>query len=154
MFWVRVDNRLIHGQVIETWIPFTRARVLMVVNDELAGDAVRQEIMGLAVPQGVEVVFSTVNDCIDLIRHRFKQRLSSLFILFARCSDARLAFEKGLAFDTINIGNIHYGPGKKQICPHIAVSKDDSACLNFFSRKGIGLDFRCVPHKQIQVDEW
>lgn len=154
MFWVRIDNRLIHGQVIEAWIPFTRTKSLMVVNDELANDTVRQEIMGLAVPQGIEVLFTPVNESIEMVRKKFKSRLSSLFILFSKCSDARQAFEKGLIFQSINIGNIHYGPGSKQICSHIALSRDDSTCLNFFNKKGVDLDFRCVPHKQIQVDEW
>ncbi|MFN2266636.1 MAG: PTS sugar transporter subunit IIB [Desulfonatronovibrio sp.] len=154
MFWVRVDNRLIHGQVIEAWIPFTRTKSLMVVNDELANDVVRQEIMGLAVPQGIEILYAPVNESIEMVRKKFKSRLSSLFVLFSKCSDARQAFEKGLVFQSINIGNIHYGPGRKQICSHIALSRDDCSCLNFFNKKGVGLDFRCVPHKQIQVDEW
>ncbi len=154
MFWVRVDNRLIHGQVIEAWLPFTRAKSLMVVHDELANDVVRQEIMGLAVPQGIEILFTPVNESIEMVRKKFKSRLSSLFILFSKCSDARQAFEKGLIFQSINIGNIHYGPGRKQICSHIALSRDDCSCLNFFNKKGVGLDFRCVPHKHIQVDEW
>ncbi|WP_045210720.1 PTS sugar transporter subunit IIB [Desulfonatronovibrio magnus] len=154
MFWVRVDNRLIHGQVIETWLPFAGSKNLLVVNDELASDVIRQEIMGLAVPSGIEIFFSPVNECVEVVRKKFKNRLSSVFVLFARCSDARQAFEKGLVFDSLNIGNIHYGPGKKQVCAHIALSKDDCSCLNFFSRKGVGLDFRCVPHKHIQVDQW
>lgn len=154
MFWVRVDNRLIHGQVIEAWIPFTRTTSLLVVNDELAADSVRQEIMALAVPQGVEILFSPVGESPGMIRKKFDNRLSSLFILFSKCADARQAFEKGLVFRSLNIGNLHYGPGKKQICSHIALSKDDRTCLNYFNRKGVDLDFRCVPYKQIQVDEW
>ncbi len=154
MFWVRVDNRLIHGQVIETWIPYTRTRSLLVVNDELAADPVRQGIMGLAVPHGIDIFFSSVSESVDLIRKKFDHRLSYLFILFSKCSDARQAFEKGLMFSSLNIGNLHYGPGKKQICSHIALSRDDRTCLNYFTRKGVDLDFRCVPHKQIQVDEW
>jgi len=154
MFWVRVDNRLIHGQVIETWIPFTGTSTLMVVNDELANDPVRQEIMGLAVPHGVEIIFTQVSESACLIKKQFDDRLSSLFILFSKCADARQAFERGLSFKSLNIGNLHYGPGKKQICSHIALSRDDRTCLNYFSKKGVGLDFRCVPHKQIQVDKW
>ncbi len=154
MFWVRIDNRLIHGQVIEAWIPFTRTRNLMVVNDELATDPVRQEIMGLAVPHGIETIFSPVNESVGLIGKKFYDSLPTLFVLFSKCADARQAFEKGLAFKSLNIGNLHYGPGKKQICSHIALSRDDRTCLNYFNKKGVYLDFRCVPHKQIQVDEW
>ena len=37
--WFRVDNRLVHGQVIEAWLPYTGARHLIVANDELAAQA-------------------------------------------------------------------------------------------------------------------
>lgn len=50
MTFVRIDNRLVHGQIIETWLPFTRARTIVVANDELAADPLRQEIMSLAIP--------------------------------------------------------------------------------------------------------
>ncbi len=154
MFWVRIDNRLVHGQVIETWIPFTGTRNLLVVDDELARDPVRQEIMSLAVPQSIEIHFSPVNEAAELTEKEFANRMSSLFVLFSKCADARQAFEKGLQFRSLNIGNLHYGPGKVQVCSHIALSRDDRTCLNYFSKKGVGLDFRCVPHKQIQVEAW
>ncbi len=60
MAFVRVDNRLVHGQIIETWLPFTRARSIVVVNDELASDFLRQEIMSLAIPAGVHIEFVQV----------------------------------------------------------------------------------------------
>ena len=43
--WFRVDNRLIHGQVIEGWLPYTGAAHLIVANDALAEDLLRQQIM-------------------------------------------------------------------------------------------------------------
>ena len=55
MRFVRIDNRLVHGQVIETWLPHTRAGMIVVVNDELSGNMLRQEIMSLAIPDGVEI---------------------------------------------------------------------------------------------------
>jgi len=154
MFWVRIDNRLVHGQVIETWLPYTRARSLLVVNDDLSSDPVRQEIMSLAVPDNIDISFSTVKESPQLFSSTYSHNLSSLFILFAGCLDAKTAFKHGLLFNSLNIGNIHYGPGKKQICAHIALSPDDSRCLHYFFSCGIRLDFRCVPHKKVQVETW
>ncbi|WP_291321371.1 PTS sugar transporter subunit IIB [Desulfonatronospira sp.] len=154
MFWVRIDNRLVHGQVIETWLPYAGTRALVVVNDDLAADPVRQEIMGLAVPSHIEITFSSVQDSARLLYSAFQDMLSSVFILFDNCHDARKAFDQGVNFSRLNIGNIHYGPGKKQVCSHIALSQDDTYCLEYFSRHGVRLDFRCVPHKSVQVDPW
>ena len=154
MLWVRIDNRLIHGQVIETWLPYTKARAIIVANDELAADPLRQEIVKLAIPQEVDIIFSSIEDSLFYVQKSFNRDARSVLILFATCEDARVAYEKGLDFDMLNIGNLHYGPGKKQICAHIALSQEDISCLKFFSRNGVKLDFRCVPHKPVQVNEW
>ncbi len=149
--WVRVDNRLVHGQVIENWLPYTRAEHLFVANDELAADPVRQEIMGLAIPSGIKVYFRGIKEVVHSMSSEIRQ---SSFILFATCPEAKAAYEAGMHFSSLNIGNLHYGPGKKQICAHIALSAEDVTCLNSFVHKGVSLDFRCVPHKSVQVSKW
>lgn len=149
--WVRVDNRLIHGQVIETWVPYSKVDTLVVVNDELAVNGMRQDIMRMAVPCGIQLFFSTIGQLAGNLTEYVHQGSRAFFLLFANCQDARLAYEKGISFRMLNIGNLHYAPGKHQICDHIALSKEDIACLGFFSRKGVELDFRCIPSKKIQV---
>lgn len=144
MAFVRVDNRLVHGQIIETWLPFTRARSIVVVNDELASDFLRQEIMSLAIPAGVRIEFVSVTGLLPYIS-RLPLEADDALILFSNCHDARLAYENGFGFPVLNLGNLHYAPGKKQICPHVALSKEDESCLDFFRDKGVRLDYRCVP---------
>ncbi|MDD2219358.1 MAG: PTS sugar transporter subunit IIB [Desulfoplanes sp.] len=155
MIWVRIDNRLVHGQVIETWLPYTKARAIMVVNDDLADDPLRQEIMYLAIPHDVELLFSRVAGAGEaLLRAEESLKNTHILVLFATCSDARNAYTHGLSFSQLNVGNLHYSPGKKQICDHVAVGSDDISCLDFFSRRGVTLDFRCVPNKPVQVTTW
>ncbi len=152
MFWARIDNRLVHGQVIETWIPFTGARVMVVVNDNLANDVVQQEIMSLAIPNGVRPYFVAVEDVAEFLRGLSRSvGRSETFVLFATCRDAWRAMDKGLRFSSINVGNLHYGPGKKQILAHVALSTEDERCLRDFVQQGIELDFRCIPSESVQV---
>jgi len=144
MHFVRIDNRLVHGQVIETWLPHTRAQMIVVVNDELAGNMLRQEIMSLAIPDGVEIVFLPVCKVTAFLSGSARQDMDAL-ILFSSCADARTAFESGYGFTCVNLGNLHYAAGKKQICPHVALSKEDETCLQFFTQQGVKIDYRCVP---------
>ena len=90
--WFRVDNRLVHGQVIEAWLPYTGAKHLVVANDELAGDFIRQQIIELAVPHQIKTHFIslkelavTLDTCGD-----------DCFVLFANCQDARRACDAGI----------------------------------------------------------
>ncbi len=144
MAFVRIDNRLVHGQIIETWLPFTHASRIVVVNDDLAADNLRQEIMSLAIPDGVAIVFLPVADLAGYFSHA-PLNLPEALILFASCRDAQAAYEYGFDFANLNLGNLHYAPGKKQVCPHVALSKEDESCLDFFRDKGVRLDYRCVP---------
>lgn len=152
MFWTRIDNRLVHGQVIETWIPFTNAKRLVVANNELAKDVVQQDIMSLAIPHGVKANFVSVEEVADFLQ-KLKLRVgkSDVLVLFANCLDARKAYDAGLDFGLINVGNLHYGPGKKQLCAHVALSSADTDCLEYFQDHGVELDFRCIPSENIQV---
>ena len=144
MAFVRVDNRLVHGQIIETWLPFTHARMIVVVNDELAADHLRQEIMSLAIPAGVEIVFLAVADLAAYFS-RTPLDISDALILFSTCRDAQVAYEQGFDYLSLNLGNLHYAPGKRQVCPHVALSKEDESCLDFLRDKGVRLDYRCLP---------
>ncbi len=152
MTLVRIDNRLIHGQIIETWLPYTGARMVIVANDELAHDVLQQEIMSLAIPQTVDSSFVLVEDLAAAVtKARNGNDALDFIILFSSCSDAKRAFDFGFDFSKLNIGNVHYSPGKKQVSPSVALSDEDESCLRQLSKKGIELDFRCVPNDPIQV---
>ena len=148
--WVRIDNRLVHGQIIETWLPYTHAKNIIVADDAVAGDDLQQQIMSLAIPQSVSCAFCPVEELNDNIM-ALANGNGSTIILFSSCADVRRALDSGFRFNSVNIGNIHYGPGKKQISPSVALSSDDVSCLHYFKGQGIELDFRCVPNDPVQV---
>lgn len=150
MFWARIDNRLIHGQVVEAWLPYTGASTIIVVNDDLADDALQQEIMSLAIPRSVSAVFLRVEQCAERLGSMGDLR-DAVLVLFASCGDVRRAVEKGLRLEVLNIGNLHYGPGKKQLSPSVAVNAEDESCLRFLLANAVELDFRCVPNDPVQV---
>ncbi len=152
MFWVRVDNRLVHGQVIETWLPYTDAELLVVCNDIVAADVLQQEIMTLAIPHTVETLFLPVASVhTALLERTANYTAKDILVLFNSCCDARQAIEAGLECSLMNIGNLHYAPGKKQLLPHVAVSEDESQCLGWFASQGIELDFRCLPTEPVHM---
>jgi PTS system mannose-specific IIB component len=153
VLWFRIDNRLVHGQIIEAWLPHIRAKTLLVANDELASDDLRQEIMSLAVPSGITFLCCTVSDAPAILqRVRQDDPDQHVLILFSDCADARTAHKNGLAFTLVNVGNLHYGPGKEQVCEHIALGAEDRSCLKYFSEHGVEIDFRCVPSAKTKVN--
>ena len=153
MLWVRVDNRLVHGPVIETWLPYTTASHLLVVNDELAADQLRQTIISLAVPSRIKLQFLKIESAGAALVAICPDDHNTL-MLVADCRDAMRIFEAGVLFPVLNVGNLHYGPGKRQICSHVALSEEDEACLVQLKAHSVKLDFRCVPNENIHLEEW
>ena len=151
MLWFRIDNRLVHGQVIETWIPYLESSRLLVVNDDIARDGLQQSIMSMAVPHRVKVEFLPVDGLQKALRNT---DYPNTLVLFANCQDARRAFEQGGLFRSVNVGNLHYAPGKVQICPHAALSDEDAGCLCYLREQGVELDFRCVPNDKPKVEQF
>ncbi|MDO9630608.1 MAG: PTS sugar transporter subunit IIB [Humidesulfovibrio sp.] len=150
MFWVRVDNRLIHGQVVEAWVPHIGARNIVVANDDLAQDELQQEIMALAIPRAVDSIFLSIDQLVRDPRMTGASREATL-LLFSSCLDVRRAYEKGLPLDILNVGNLHYANGKRQLSPSVSLGPDDESCLRFLMSKGVELDFRCVPNDPVHV---
>jgi PTS system mannose-specific IIB component len=106
--------------------------------------------MSLAIPRAVESAFLTIDQLAGDPRLSLAGRENTL-LLFSTCLDVRRAFEKGLRLPVLNVGNLHYGTGKRQLSPSVALGPDDEACLRFLLEQGVELDFRCVPNDHVTV---
>ena len=102
MLWFRVDNRLVHGQVIEGWLPYVAARHLIVANDAMSADLLQQQIVSLAVPEQVAIHFVPVDALLETLACCGESSL----VLYADCQDARRALESGVDIRALNIGNL------------------------------------------------
>ncbi|HJX14311.1 MAG TPA: PTS sugar transporter subunit IIB [Candidatus Deferrimicrobiaceae bacterium] len=141
---VRVDCRLIHGQVVETWIPHTGANCLLVANDELAGNPFLRSVMEMAVPQDIHVVFCRVDE-VGRVLAEIDRLGEKAILLCATSRDALAIFQCGVRFSTLNIGNLHYAAGKVEIAPSVFFSREDFDAVHCFSHLGVAVTVRSTP---------
>lgn len=153
MIWFRIDNRLVHGQVIEAWLPYTKASILAITNDEVAEQEIRQQIMLMAVPSRVHTEFLHVAELPAFVAQHNRLK-NNVLVLLATCQDALRAFELGVPINCCNVGNLHYSKGKRQICSHVALSMKDEECLRYFESRNVELDFRCIPADEPKMEDW
>ncbi len=57
---VRVDNRLVHGQILESWVPHVKAQCIIVADDAIAGDVLNKTVIRMAVPSEIELIINTM----------------------------------------------------------------------------------------------
>lgn len=139
---VRVDNRLIHGQVVEAWLPKLRANRMVVADDEAYHSPLVRAAMGLAVPPAVEVRIQPLNE----VDYRALFEDPSRTLLLLRDVAAVLAAEgKGLQLTHLNLGNIHSGPGRKRVSASVFLSKEELNQLAVLFERGVKVEARGVP---------
>ena len=140
----RIDCRLIHGQVVETWVPHVNANLLIVANDDLAGNPMLRAVMELAVPVGIRVRFCRLDEVIAAIAEADRAGDRSI-LLVSNASDAVRIRKDGAAFDLLNIGNLHFAEGKVQISPSVFFAPEDFEALRWFRSHGVSVCVKGTP---------
>ncbi len=143
----RIDSRLIHGQVIEAWLPYLNVLRVVVADDETAVDDFAKAAMGLAVPSSVEVVTQRI-ESLDF------QALASdairTMVLFRDVSAAVAGRQHGLPDGLINLGNVHAGPGRLAVSRSVFLSLDEREQLAHLGRSGMQIVIQAVPGEKPQ----
>ena len=142
---VRVDDRLIHGQIVESWVPNLNIGEIVVVSDEIVEDETRRAIMRFATPDDVDLKIMSVQDAIKYFPKALESKINVLILLPGLKEIIRL-LDGGLKVDKLNIGGMHYSAGKKQsIGRAIFLSKEDCAYFKDIFSRGIKIEGKGVP---------
>ncbi len=140
----RIDCRLIHGQVVETWVPHVKANSLIVANDDLAANLMLRSVMELAVPVGIRVRFCRLDEVNASIAAADSAGERSI-LLVSNATDAMRVLKDGAAFRLLNIGNLHFAEGKVQISPSVFFAPEDFEALRWFRSHGVSVCVKGTP---------
>jgi mannose/fructose/N-acetylgalactosamine-specific phosphotransferase system component IIB len=143
---VRVDNRLVHGQVLEAWLPALDAHGILVADDEAAGNVLARSAMALAIPPGVNFEVLRVEAAAGLLRPGGKgPQAPRTLVLLRDVRDAVALSEAGVPVPQLNLGNVHFGRGRKQVSPSVFLDAGELDALEKLSRAGTQVEVRAVP---------
>ena len=123
----RIDNRLVHGQVATQWCGAIGANLILVANDEVAGNSLRQGLMNMAAPSYASMRYWTIQKTIDTIHKASAKQL--IFIVCENPQDVVKLVEGGVPIKKVNIGNMHMADGKRQVAGSVAVDDSDVAAF-------------------------
>jgi mannose/fructose/N-acetylgalactosamine-specific phosphotransferase system component IIB len=141
---VRIDDRLIHGQVIAVWCKHRRFTRIVIVDDGVAADAFMQEVLRLAAPPGLEVDVLSIEEGIDTLTGNLSNRGTTM-VLVKSPQTARRLYDGGLEYSALNIGGIGSGPGRKNIFKNIAASQEEIVILKYLLDQGVEITLLTVP---------
>jgi len=140
----RIDNRLIHGQVMEAWVPFVQADCIVVANNAVASSPLKRAMMEACVPRSIRVFVGSVGEAADrLCRGEFDS--AKVLLLLENSSDALEIFREGVNFPRLNLGNMHAAQGKVAVSCTLCVDSHDIENLSDLEAAGVMITARCVP---------
>jgi len=139
---VRVDNRLIHGQVVEAWLPHLKVARVVVADDEAAHSPLIRAAMGLAVQPQVEVEIRPLQE-VDFAA--VSGDGVRTLLLLRNIQDVVVAGGRGLRVQTLNLGNVHFEAGRRQVSPSVFLSRADLDRLKMLAAAGAEVEARAVP---------
>lgn len=140
---VRIDDRLIHGQVATVWTKSTNVNRILVISDVVAHDTLRKALLVQAAPPGVTVNVITVDKMIEAFSDK---RFDSVkvMLLFTNPEDVKRVVAGKVIFKSVNIGGMSFTNGKRMISNAVAVNEEDIAAFKYLHDQGIKLEIRKV----------
>ena len=140
---LRVDYRLIHGQVAYAWTNYLGADCILVANDGLKTDPIRVQALKLAKPAGIKLVLKNVEDSIQAINSSVTDKYQ-LFILVDNMRDSKRLAEACPAIKSVNVGNL-FASGGKALSVRCFATEDDLQIMRELKEENIDIDIRSVP---------
>ena len=140
----RIDNRLVYGQVGVTWTMTLGANLIIVADDIVAQDKLQQQLMEVtAQSSGAGIRFFTLQKTIDVI-HKAADR-QKIFIVVRTPAEVKTLIEGGVPIKEVNVGNMHFDKGKKQLSKKVYVNDKDLEDLRAIRDMGIDVYIQDVP---------
>jgi mannose/fructose/N-acetylgalactosamine-specific phosphotransferase system component IIB len=141
---MRIDNRLIHGQVVVSWIRAEQSDLLMVANDGIARDDFQRSILLAVAPPSIREIVLAIDDALAYIASQEHAR-ERVFLLVKTPADALRLVRGGLAIQTVNVGNMAFVVGAKRVSNTVFVTPADVVDFTALHDAGITLTCRMMP---------
>jgi mannose/fructose/N-acetylgalactosamine-specific phosphotransferase system component IIB len=142
---LRVDERLIHGQVVVGWGNRLHPDRIVVVDDELAGSEWEQELYVLGLPPSIAASFESVAAARAQLASWNDSQERVIVLTRDVATMRRLAERDALAGADVNIGGIHYAPGRSPVLPYVYLSDAERVELARLAESGVRITARDLP---------
>jgi mannose/fructose/N-acetylgalactosamine-specific phosphotransferase system component IIB len=141
---LRVDERLLHGQVALNWVSNVGASSILIANDEVMQNEMSKMALKMAKPSGVNLAIRDIKGAAELLNDPRSAGVT-VFVIVRTLGDALRLAQQTDAIKTVNIGGIKKKEGSRLIAPAVFVNNDDIDKMKQLSRLVDKIEFRMLP---------
>ncbi len=140
----RIDDRLIHGQVVVGWVNALKADSIIVINDAVARNELQKCLLKMAVPPEIDVAIYAVDD-FKLTMESKEIKEKRVIILTSDPQDCLRVLENGFKVEEINLGGMRHSENKKQYTNCVFLNDADIAVFHKLEEKGVRISIKMLP---------
>ncbi|AWM75831.1 MULTISPECIES: PTS system mannose/fructose/N-acetylgalactosamine-transporter subunit IIB [Lactobacillus] len=142
---VRIDDRMIHGQVATQWSGRLNATRIMVINDSIVNDDMRKTVVRLAAPANVSTSILSRQKALTNIKNG-KYKGQRVLLICVSPVDVNYLIDNGLPIKSVNVGNLAQRDGTERIRPSVNVTPEEKEA--FKKLIGRGVEVTVIPTPQ------
>jgi mannose/fructose/N-acetylgalactosamine-specific phosphotransferase system component IIB len=141
---VRIDDRLLHGQVTHGWLPAVQPDVILVADETASREVWQREAVEASSPDGTEVRVLDVEAAARVLRSdTFSGRR---VVLLVRGPEVLLTLVRaGVVIGVANVGGMHAGPGRIPVREDFQLTIEEARAFEALDRAGVSCAFRALP---------
>ncbi len=150
----RVDDRLIHGEVVSVWTPSLSVNRIVVADDEVAADKFNSRVLKALAPAGVKVNVYSVDKASEKMKEE-ETKGERILILAKTPITFKRMVENGVALKEVNLGGMGLRGERTPFIKNVSASPDELAAIKEMRAKSVRVYYQLVPEQQIiEVDEY
>lgn len=146
--FARVDDRLIHGEVVTAWTPSYSINHIIIIDDVVASDPFQRRILKALAPTKVRVDAFTVEDAIKELSKPFNEKERCLLLTKSPIAYAQLA-EGGIELPQVNLGGMGIRDERKPFIKNVACDEAEVEAIRQMVDKGIHVFYQLVPEQRL-----
>lgn len=142
---IRLDDRLIHGQVVVGWGQPLNVGFIVLVDDEVRNSAWEQDLYRMGVPPGIDVVFAGISEVSRHLAEWESDPRPGILLVGDVDTLAGLIAVAGNDIHRINVGGVHHRPGRIERLRYVYLTDDEAAKLKQLASNGVEVSAQDVP---------
>lgn len=148
--FIRIDDRLIHGQVVTAWIKNYQAKKILILDDQVAADSFLINVLKMVAPSGIELRIEGTSDLNNLIKE-YEDDDKNTVLLMKTPQTAQKLFASSVQLRALNVGGMGASKARKNLYKNVSASDEELSVLKAMENDGIRVYFQATPNDK-QVD--
>lgn len=148
--FTRVDDRLIHGQIVQAWLPQLNIDEVVIPCAPKNAPALNEGLLRLSLPYEYDL---SILPAEKIAKHAANSK-RRLFLLMGSLEDLTRLITNGVQIRSVNVGGLHFKEGAQKLADHVFLDEKDKQFLKLVRDLGIALETRAVPNDvSLSLDE-